>query len=92
MSEYDEPRPDWFRLIVVGVAVAATLAYAGWLGTTILSVRDDFNPVKDRLTRIEVTIVENRAERQAQIDDLRTRVNRLEDRLEMTRVRQGGGE
>lgn len=64
--------PDRFRSVVYGLAAAATLGFGGWLGMSV-------NGMSDRLTRMEVTITENKSEREAQINDLRSRVGRLED-------------
>jgi hypothetical protein len=63
---------DWFRTLVVGAALTCSLSFMAWLGISV-------NGMADRLTTIEVTMRENRAEREAQIADLRARVGRLED-------------
>ncbi|WP_343518084.1 hypothetical protein [Sphingomonas sp.] len=81
----DDDGTDRFRSLVYGVAAAATLAFLGWVGMSV-------NSMTDRLTTIEVTMRENREERLQQVTDLRSRVNRLEDRLEVTRGREGGGQ
>jgi hypothetical protein len=66
-----------FRQTVYGLAAAATLAYGGWLGFQVTTSSAN---VTERLTRIETSMSENRAERTAQIEDLRRRVDRLEGR------------
>ncbi len=71
MSEETETS---FRKLVYTISAAATLAYAGWLGSAMIGVRD-------RLTGIETTISENREERQGQVLDLRSRIQRLESDL-----------
>jgi hypothetical protein len=63
---------DRFRQLVYGVAGAASLTFLGWVGLSV-------NGMAERLTTIEVTMRENKAEREAQIADLRARVGRLED-------------
>jgi hypothetical protein len=70
MSE--APAQDRFKPAVYSVATAATLGFLGWVGLSV-------NGMSDRLTTIEVTMRENKAEREAQIADLRARVGRLED-------------
>jgi len=68
----DESPPDRFRTIVYSITAAATLSFGAWLGTSV-------NGMADRLTTIEVTIRENKAEREAQVNDLRARLGRLEE-------------
>lgn len=82
MSE-ERQEIDWFKTIVVGLALTCTVGFLGWLGTSV-------NGMAERLTTIEVTIRENRAEREAQIFDLRNRVNRIEDRMEQGRIDRNG--
>ena len=74
MSE-EPPSIDWFKTLVVGAALTCTMGFMAWLGTSV-------NGMAERLTTIEVTMRENKAEREAQIADLRSRVTRLEDRAE----------
>lgn len=63
---------DRFRTVVYGFAATATFAFLAWVATSV-------NAMSERLTTIEVTMRENRAERVQAIDDLRDRVSRLED-------------
>lgn len=74
---------DWFKTIVLGMAGTCTVGFLGWVGTSV-------NGMSERLTTIEVTMRENKAEREAQIADLRNRVNRIEDRMEIGRVDRNG--
>jgi hypothetical protein len=82
MIEDPQSNPDRFRSIVYGVAATATFSFLGWVGLSV-------NGMSDRLTTIEVTIRENRAERETQIADLRERVGRLEEERN-TRMWRGG--
>lgn len=66
--------PDYFRQIVYGITATATMAYAAWAGVQI-------NSINDRLTRIETSMAEGKAERQAQVEDLRRRMERVEGRI-----------
>lgn len=63
---------DRFRTAVYGIAAAASLGFLGWVATSV-------NGMSERLTTIEVTMRENKAERESQINDLRMRVGRLEE-------------
>ena len=49
------------------------LGYSGWAGVQIISIGD-------RLSRMEATMEANKEERVQQIDDIRARVRRLEER------------
>lgn len=71
-----------FRSVVYGLAAAATLAFLGWVGMSV-------NGMTERLTTIEVTMRENKEERLQQIADLRNRVGRIEDRIEIGRGNDG---
>jgi hypothetical protein len=82
MSE-EQQEIDWFKTIVVGLALTCTVGFLGWIGTSV-------NAMAERLTTIEVTMRENKAEREAQIADLRNRVNRIEDRMEIGRIDRNG--
>ncbi len=66
---------------IVGLFVAALIGYLGWLGASI-------NSISTRLTAIETTITEGRAERIAQINDLRERMTRVEQAVFQT-AREG---
>ncbi len=59
---------------ITGILIAALIGYLGWLGSSV-------NGISVRLTAIEVSIAEGRAERASQIADLRERVSRLEQRI-----------
>lgn len=72
----EEP-DDRFRQIVYGIAAAATLTYGGWLGLKISTISDSMT---ERLARIETSMIENRGERQLQVEELRRRIDRLEAR------------
>lgn len=71
-----------FRSVVYGIFAAATLAFLGWVGMSV-------NGMTERLTTIEVTMRENKEERLQQVADLRNRVNRIEDRMEIGRSNNG---
>lgn len=60
--------------VVLGTVFVAFIGFQGWVATEI-------SGTNERLTKIETTMAENRAEREAQIADLRSRVGRIEDRL-----------
>lgn len=57
--------------MVLGALFVAFLAFQGWLA-------DSVSDMKNRLTKIETSIDQNREERQAQVNDLRDRISRLE--------------
>jgi hypothetical protein len=59
--------------IVLGGLFVAFLGFQGWLAVSI-------NSINDRLTRIEATMEENKAERQRQVSELDRRLTRVEDR------------
>lgn len=70
-----EAPEDRFRQIVYGVAAAATITYGGWLGFQVTAIS---SLVTERLTRIETTMIENRSERQLQVEEIRRRLDQLE--------------
>lgn len=68
---------DKILQLLLGLLGAVFLGFQGWLATSLIDGQSDTN---DRLIKIETTISENREERQQQIVDLRTRIQRLEER------------
>lgn len=65
---------QWIVGILASLAVAALLAFLSWVGTAV----SDMNV---RLTRLDATITEGRAERVEQISDLRGRMSRVEQEV-----------
>jgi len=80
----DQPsRDNTLRNLILGIIIAPSLAYAGWVGMQV----SDSN---QRLTRIEATMDANKEERLRQVTDLDRRVTSLEgDRV---RRAYGNGE
>ncbi len=71
MSDETDTTERRFRTLVYAVVAAATLTYAGWLGSTVIDLRNG-------QVRIETTIAENKAERIQQIVEIRSRLDRIE--------------
>ncbi len=65
---------QWVVGILASLAVAALLAFLSWVGASV----SDMNT---RLTRLDATIAEGRAERQEQVADLRARMSRVEQEV-----------
>lgn len=81
MTDEADTSEKRFRALVYGIVAIATMSYAGWLGSTVLDLRNG-------QVRIETTIVENKSERTQQISEIRARLDRIEADFYERRARQ----